>query len=76
MANIDAALMEEVVDIAKRARKPDMHKHAKLDDPRHSLTGSCPFYKATPCPNASIPLSQTTLPFLTNTPHIAQQGLQ
>ncbi|MDP1556400.1 MAG: hypothetical protein Q8L84_13165 [Hyphomonas sp.] len=33
MASADTTLVEHVLDVAKRARKPDVHQHAKLDDP-------------------------------------------
>jgi len=32
MANVDATFVDEVFDIAKRGRKPDIHHHLGLDD--------------------------------------------
>jgi hypothetical protein len=32
MADVDAALVQKVFDIAKRERKSDVHQYAKLDD--------------------------------------------
>lgn len=74
MANFDAALMEEIFDIVKRAWQPDLHKHTRLDDSRRRFDGFLPIPQGNPCPKASSLLSQKISPSLTNTPHTEQQG--
>jgi hypothetical protein len=32
MANINATLMQQILDVAKGKRKPDVHHHSKADD--------------------------------------------
>jgi len=37
LADVDPAFMEQVLNIAKRAWKPDLHHHCELDDLRRCV---------------------------------------
>ena len=69
MANVDAALMQQVLNIAERQREADIHHHRKLDDLGRCLevaewiSGHGASLDPSPCPlNRAVPLTMPDEP--------------
>jgi hypothetical protein len=63
MADIDAALMQQILDVAKGKRKPDVHHHSKVDDLQRcfEVTEWAVFFHLETLPPPALPVSSRFL---------------